>query len=144
MRELSAEENLRIVDAQMEAFNAGDLDRCLGYFSESTVRYAPGLSEPIRGRDALREAIESFLAPFPDMRAEKVSLFAQGDLVCLQAVAAGIHKNPFKGPRGEIPPTNSPVRIPICHVFKVENGEITEDHQYFDVLGFLAQLGVEL
>lgn len=141
---MSAEENLRIVEAQMEAFNAGDLDRCLAHFSEDTVRYAPGLSDPIRGRDALREAVESFVAPFPDMRAEKVSMFAQGDLVCLQAIAAGTHKNPFKGPRGEIQPTNNPVRIPICHVFKLANGQITEDYQYFDLVGFLAQMGVEL
>ncbi|MFQ5910988.1 MAG: ester cyclase [Thermoplasmata archaeon] len=144
MSELSAEENMRVVEAQMEAFNAGDLDRCLAHFSEDTVRYAPGLSEPIRGRDALREAVESFLAPFPDMRAEKVSIFAQGDLVCLQAVASGTHKNTFSGPRGEIPPTNNPVSIRVCHVFQVKDGQITEDHQYFDLVGLLAQLGVEL
>ncbi len=139
---MSVEENVRIVDAQADAFNEGDLDRCLGFYAESVVRYVPGMPEPLRGRDALREVVETFYAAFPDIHAEKVRSFGQGDWVCRENLVTGTHRGPLPTPNGEtIQPKSSPIRIPICHVYRLVNGKIVEDYQYMDMLTLLSQLG---
>ena len=140
---MGLEENLRIVDAQAEAFNARDLGRCLDYYAESIVRHGPGLTEPIKGRAALRDLVETFLTAFPDIHAEKMRTFGQGDWVCRENLVAGTHKGPLLGPGGEtVPATNKPIRIPICHVYRLESGRIVEDHQYMDMSSLMTQLGL--
>lgn len=47
------------------------------------------------------------------------------------------------GPGGEmILATNKPVRSRECYMYTFEGGEITEQHLYAAVLGYIAQLGL--
>ena len=140
---MSVEENIRVANADFEALNAQDWDRYLGLHAESFVLYAPDSPEPRKGRAALREWIQGFVNAFPDLRAETVRSFGQGDWVCVEYNVSGTHKGPLAGPGGEaIPATNKPIRLPGTVVFKVEGGEITEAHEYYDILGMMAQLGL--
>lgn len=140
---MSVEENLKLLDAGLEAYNAHDWDRFLELYAESAVIYSPGLPEPLKGLAALREEIETGETAFPDHRMEKVRAFGQGDWVCVEYTMTGTHTGPFKGPGGEtIPATNKPVRLQGCVVYKFEGGEIMEEHEYSDQLGMMAQLGL--
>ncbi len=140
---MSVEKNLRVGRATTEAFNLRDWDRYLALCAESILRYSPGQAEPMKGRRGLREELEAWVAAFPDIRAETTKIFGQDDWVCEEAVATGTHRGAFHGPRGEmIPATGKHVRLNFCHVYKVENGLVTEDHVYFDQLDMLGQLGV--
>ena len=140
---MSVEENLQVIDADFEAINAQDWDRFLGLHSESHVLYAPDSPEPRKGREALREWIQGYATAFPDLRVETVRSFGQGDWVCVEWVVTGTHTGPLMGPGGEtIPATNKTARVPGSSVFKVEGGEITEDREYYDLLGLMAQLGL--
>lgn len=140
---MSVEKNLRVGRATTEAFNLRDWGRYLALFAESILRYAPGQAEPMRGLRGLREELEAWVATFPDIRAETVRIFGQDDWVCEEAVATGTHRGSFHGPRGEIvPATGKRVKLRFCHVYKVENGLVTEDHVYFDQLEMLDRLGV--
>ncbi|MFQ5908449.1 MAG: ester cyclase [Thermoplasmata archaeon] len=140
---MSVEENLKLVDAGLEAYNAHDLDRFLGFYAESVVNYSPDLPEPTKGLAALREWYEKNETGFPDRRMEKVRAFGQGDYVCLEVVWKGTHKEPMPGPKGEtIPATNKSVKNPITLVLKVEEGKVTEEHTYWDQLATLSQLGL--
>jgi hypothetical protein len=50
---------------------------------------------------------------------------------------------PLEGPGGQtIPAPNKPVRLTFCGVGRIEGGEIAEEHNFFDLLGMMAQLGV--
>ncbi|MEE9164474.1 MAG: ester cyclase, partial [Thermoplasmata archaeon] len=90
-----------------------------------------------------REAAEMFVTAFPDARSKKERSFGQGDWVCQEYTITGTHTGPLKGPGGEaIPATNQPVRLRGCGVYKFEGGEITEEHDYSDSLGMMAQLGL--
>ena len=140
---MSVEENLQVADADFEALNDHDLDRYLGVHAESFVLYAPDSPEPRKGREALREWIQGFVNAFPDLRVERERSFGQGDWVCVEYTVTGTHKGPLPGPGGEmIPATNKAVRLPGSVVFKVEGGKITEAHEYYDILGMMAQLGL--
>jgi len=55
----------------------------------------------------------------------------------------GTHLKPLANPAGPpIPPTNRKIRVANCSVYRVQGGKVVEVHEYFDQLGFLAQLGV--
>lgn len=141
---MSVEENLRTVDALIEALNAHDLKRIDKINAESIVFSAPGLTEPAKGRHAAREYTQTYLTAFPDLHVRKERSFGQGDWAFVEVVATGTHTGPLAGPGGQtIPPTNKPVRLKYAAVQKLEGGEVTEVHLYFDQLEMLTQLGLK-
>src|SRR6266571_5228371 len=79
----------------------------------------------------------------PDLRTQKDRSFGQGDWVCLETTSSGTHKGPLLGPGGQaIPATGKSFRMKVAGVFKLERRRITEVHEYFDLAGFMAQLGL--
>ncbi len=140
---MSVEENLRLVDAAMEALNAHDLDRFAKLHAESVLQYGPPLAEPIKGRAAVRESSEAILKAFPDIRFKKERSFGQGDWVSVEDIFTGTHKGPLSAPGGRmIPATNKPIRVRHSLIAKVEGGKFTEIHSYFDTLELMSQLGM--
>ncbi len=140
---MSVEDNLRVIDEIEKAVNARDWTRFDELHAESIVEYSPQKPEPSKGIDAHRESMQGLITAFPDMRAENVRAFGQGDWVCTEISFTGTHKGPLAGPGGQtIPATNKPVRMTLCGVAKIEGGRITEEHNYFDLLGMMAQLGL--
>ena len=140
---MSVEENLRLVDASIEAINAKDLDRLVGLYATSAIEYDPRLTEPLKGRAAIREFIKPYFTAFPDAHVRKERAFGHGDWICYEAVFTATHTGPFAGPGGQtVPATNKRVRLTGCTVAKVEGGEFTEVHNYFDQLAMMTQLGL--
>jgi steroid delta-isomerase-like uncharacterized protein len=140
---MSVEENMRVIEAAFEAFNARDWDRFDELHAESLVVSGPDSPEPVKGRPAHREWAEGLVTAFPDIRVERQRAFGAGDWVCEEIAAAGTHNGPLKGPGDQtIPATGKLVRLTFCAVTKVEGGQITEEHGYYDRLGMMAQLGL--
>ena len=60
-----------------------------------------------------------------------------------EGIIVGTHTGPLNLPTGEsLPPSGREVRVRSCDVARVENGEITSHHFYFDQMEFLGQLGL--
>ena len=139
---MSVQDNIRITKAALEAFEAHDMDRFVSFMSESVLDYVPGRSEPLKGREAVREDNIGFLAMYPDVTYEITQIFGSGDMVCAQGVVKGTNTGPLPGPDGEqLPPTNKSFRVPACFVAKIEGGKISEIFEYLDRLEFSRQLG---
>lgn len=140
---MGVEENVQIVEEGLEAFNAHDWGRFFSRYHESVVEYAPELTEPVKGVAALRERFENGAEAFPDQRIDGVRTFGQGDWVCLEGVFRGTQTGPFVGPGGRtIPATNKRVELWVALVFKIEAGKVTEEHDYYDNMTFMSQLGL--
>jgi steroid delta-isomerase-like uncharacterized protein len=140
---MSVEENLRVLDEAMEAFQAHDLDRLDRLNANSIIWRSPSSPEGVKGRAAVREFNETFTTAFPDIQIRKERSFGQGDWVCLEGVFTGTHRGPLTAPGGRtIPATNKPIRFRVGFVGKVERGEVTEANVYFDMLALLSQLGL--
>ena len=124
-------------------FNAQDWDRFVANAAESIVTHAPDLEEPLKGLKAYRERFETNVEAFPDQHIETKQVFGQGEWVVLEGIFTGTHEGAFPGPGGqEIPPTHKRVELPLALVFKIEDGKTTEEHDYYDNLAFLSQLGL--
>ncbi len=135
-------ESIRVINEVEKALNGKDLARFVDLHAESVVLYSPDSPEPRKGRAAIREWYGGFLNAFPDLEGKRERAFAQGEWVCVEYMVSGTHKGPLPGPEGEIPPTNRQVRVTNCSVYRVQGGKITEVHEYFDQLAFMAQLGL--
>lgn len=126
-----------------EAFNARNWDSIVKLHAESVIGSSPDRPEPRKGRAAIREEFVAYATAFPDSRLRIERAFGQGDWVCGEFTFTGTHKGPLPGPGGQmVPATNRPLRLTYAVVFKLEDGEITERHEYFDLYGMMVQLGL--
>lgn len=140
---MGVEENIAVVRATDEALMKQDWDALGKLHANSVIVHSPMSPEPTKGRDAHIEGLKELVSAFPDMSVTEVRTFGEGDWVCGEVTMKGTHKGPLPGPAGQlIPPTNKPFRIDLCTVFKLEGGEITEEHTYFDLAGMMTQLGL--
>lgn len=134
---------MRVIDTLLEAYNARDWDSIVKLHAESVIDWSPDRPEPRKGRAAIRDLFVAYATAFPDSRIRKERTLGQGDWVCGQFTFTGTHKGPLCGPGGQaVPATNRPLRLPYVVVFKLEGGQITERHEYFDLYGMMVQLGL--
>jgi steroid delta-isomerase-like uncharacterized protein len=140
---VSVEENLRVAEAAAKALNDRDLDRFESLHLNSVIQRDPMNAEPIKGVKAIRAGIEPFLKAFPDSHLVTERTFGAGDWIAQQGVFLGTHKGPLETPDGQIiPATNRAVRMPIALVARLEDGKFAETNVYYDLAGFMTQLGL--
>jgi len=58
---MSVEENVKVITEAVQALNARDWEGYGAAFSESLVAYAPGLTEPARGRAARLQYVQGII-----------------------------------------------------------------------------------
>ena len=139
---MTVEENLRVIDVFIDAFNERHWDRVVDPHAESVVYWTPDNTEPKRGRAAIRDLFVGYTSAFPDARNRKERAFGAEDWVCVEYMFTGTHMGPLKGPAGKVVQgTMKFVRIPWVSVYKLAGRRITEWHAHWDALGMWVQLG---
>lgn len=141
---MGEEESLKVVEALENALRSRDLEAFANLHAEDVLLHAPDRPEPYRGREAIKEWYGGFVNGFPDMDVKAERLFAQGEWVCGEYRVKGTHTGELPGPAGgdPIPPTHKAVDMASATVYRVQGGKVKEVSEYFDQLGFLAQLGL--
>jgi predicted ester cyclase len=124
---VSTEANLARAVQLQEAWGSHDLDRIASFFHVDFENHQTPF-EPVIGLEAyLRHCAEWFEA-FPDLRFENVSLFGQGDLVCIENRAVGTRNAGFFG-------TDSRSREEVfqsCDVLEFRDGKVACQRGYWD------------
>ena len=106
-----------------------------GVYTDPTGRY--------EGREAIGAYLEGADKPFSDLRMETAGLIEEGDTVVAEWVWRATHTAPLPMPDGtEIPATGKAVEIPGVSVITVRDGKAAEQHDYFDNVTFMTQLGL--
>ena len=140
---MSVEENLRVVEATMQAINDHDLDRFESFHLNSVLQRDPQNPEGIKGSKAVRASLEPFLTAFPDIQLVTETQFGAGDWITQLSHFRGTHTGPLEMPGGQtIPATNKSVRVPVAMVARLEGGKFAEVNVYFDQAAMMAQLGL--
>ncbi len=140
---MSVEDNLRVVEKMVKAYNTRDWDLVAKLHSKSVIGVSPESPEPRKGRAAIQQEFVGFATAFPDSRLQMIRAFGQKEWVSGEFSFTGTHKGPLAGPGGQaIPATNRPLRMEYAVVYKLKDGEITERHEYFDLHGMMTQLGL--
>ncbi|MFQ5552263.1 MAG: ester cyclase [Thermoplasmata archaeon] len=140
---MSVEENVRAVTSKIDQINNRDWEGFDKGHSDSVVIHSPNAPEPVAGLPQHRGYVQALTEAFPDLHLNVETAIGQGHWVSTELVMTGTHKAPLPGPGGQsIPATNKPLRLNYLILVKVEGGELTEEHHYFDRVGMMAQLGL--
>jgi hypothetical protein len=84
------------VDAQVEAYNAGDVDRFLACYTENVVVEDGAGATLMQGRDAMRAEYAPFFAGHPELRGEIVHRLTVGDYVIDEERIHGWQSEPVR------------------------------------------------
>jgi steroid delta-isomerase-like uncharacterized protein len=80
---------------------------------------------------------ETYATAFSDMELEIINEFASGDWSCIEWRGRGTHDGDLQG----IAPTGKHVEGVACNVIQARDGRIYREHDYFDTLTLLQQIG---
>lgn len=114
-----------------EAINERDSGACERLLSEDFVH-----NGETRGRLGQRQAVDYFLAAFPDLRNEIVLILGEDDLVAVHQRWRGTHEGEFLG----VGATGRSVEFTSTAVLKIRDGLIARAWDEIDAEGLLRQL----
>ena len=148
MSNASEEQNMQLMKTLDDAWNAQDWSTFEERHAETVAVFWPAQPNPTRGvKNHRSESIEFFKA-FPDNHIANNPykiLFAKDDYTCSVASFTGTFKGPMKGLDGQmIQPTNKSFKTEFCTVATWEDGKITEERLFYDLVGVMVQIGARL
>ncbi len=130
-----------LADRYGEAWNNQDLDAIVALHAPDGIfhLHVPG-SEPVQGREAIRESFAGSLAQLPDVHFEPVRLRAGADFWVLESRMSGTVAAPIEveGQRLEAPGTR--VEVDFVDVIAVADGLLARKDSYLDGLAFQQQM----
>jgi uncharacterized protein (TIGR02246 family) len=130
-----------LADRYGEAWNSQDLDAIVALHApDGTFHlHVPG-SEPVQGREAIRESFAGSLAQLPDVHFEPVRLRAGADFWVLESRMSGTVAAPIEveGQRLDAPGTR--VEVDFVDIIAVADGLVARKDSYLDGLAFQQQM----
>lgn len=141
---MSVDENVRLDQENLAAWDTHNVDRALSILSDDVVWYDVGSPEPLRGKDAVRQYIQGWFKAFPDMHLEEQNRVVSNDQVAAELSFTGTNSGPLQMAAGTqpLPPTGKRINGKGTYFFKVRNGKAIEVHTYPDLAGMMMQLGL--
>jgi predicted SnoaL-like aldol condensation-catalyzing enzyme len=136
------ETNKKLIQQAYSFFNSGDIKSYGSLFSPDTKNHGV----PV-GREGIVFVVSDIRHTFPDIILKQVEVFAEGDWVISRDIFKGTFKNKATVPHhGGLlmthEPTNKSFAVQHIHLFKIENGLITEHYATRDDVEMYQQLGV--
>ena len=111
----------------LEAWNSHDLDRIAAFFHEDFENHQAPF-EPVIGRDAYLAHCAHWFTAFPDFWIKEVTLFGDGDLVCLESYGGGTRAAEFFGEPG----SGAEEIVHACDVLVFRGDRIALERGYWD------------
>jgi steroid delta-isomerase-like uncharacterized protein len=93
--------------------------------------------------EGVRAYLRGYQKSFPDSGFDITRVVEQGDEVAVEGFWFGTHTGPMQTPDGKtILATNRKVRAPFATFLTIRDGKITSHRGYWDMAGFMMQLGI--
>jgi predicted ester cyclase len=116
-----------IVRALVDAWNGHDVERICAFFHPDFENDQAPLPI-VRGLDAYREHLRRWFTAYPDLKLEIVTLFAEGDLVCLESKATGAAAGSFFG----VEPERGGRANRALDILQLRDGKVWRQRGYWD------------
>jgi predicted ester cyclase len=135
---MSADENKQLVLRWKEELWARrNLDIVDDLCSADFVGHLAGVPEPVRGSDALKKVLSTYLAAFEVDDAPQF-LVAEGDMVVIRDTIRIKHKGEFQGH----PATGKEATLSGTDIYRIVGGKIVEQWVEGNQLDLMQQLGL--
>jgi steroid delta-isomerase-like uncharacterized protein len=141
---MSVQENLKLDDENIAAWNAHDVDRSLAVLSDDITWHDVGSPQPFTGKDAVRQYIQGWFSAFPDMKITVKNRVVTEDQVASEVEFTGTNSGPLKLAPGAapIPATGRKITAKGTYFVHFKDGKPVEVHTYPDAAGMMMQLGL--
>ena len=140
---MSIQDNLKLDDEEIAAWNAHDVERAAMVFPEEIVWIDTGSPQPVKGRDGIRQYLQGWFTAFPDIKITIKNRVATEDQVAAELDFVGTNTGNLQlGPGASIPATGKKVNGRGTYFVRFKNGKPVEVHSYPDLAGMLMQLGL--
>jgi steroid delta-isomerase-like uncharacterized protein len=126
-----------------DAYNNREFDKFTALSSDRLEWVDQATGVKFTGKNAIRMWCQAWVEAFPDARVEVINHFATNDQACTEYIGRGKHTGVLVMGNHRIPASNKTVEFKMCNVIRVADGKIAQGHAYFDLLGFMRQIGVE-
>jgi len=131
------DDTLRVARDCIDALNEGDQERLKGDLAPDAVWHSAATGETIEGGDNVARNLFGYRGTFPDLHEEITNAFASGD----QAVAETVVTGTYEGKNvPTIPGSGRRVTLPLCYLFRVQDGKVARITTYMDYRTLMAQL----
>jgi steroid delta-isomerase-like uncharacterized protein len=141
---MSVQENLKLDEENIAAWNAHDADRSLALLSDDATWHDVGSPQPFSSKDAIRQYIQGWFSAFPDMKVTVKNRVVTEDQIASEIEFMGTNTGALYLAPGVplIPPTGKMVNGKGTYFVRVKNGKAVEVHTYPDAAGMMIQLGL--
>lgn len=126
----------------IEAFNAGDWDRLRDTLAPDADYDEFGTQRHAHGRDEIVAMTRGWKEAFPDAHGTITAAFGTDEEATVEVTWEGTHTGTLASPMGDVAPTQRHFKVPAAEVIKASGGKVVSEHNYFDVLSLMQQLGV--
>lgn len=123
---MAEQENIDLVRRFCAAWSDNDIPAIIDFFADDAVYHNMPI-QPIRGKDAIKGAIEQYMTPFERAEWVLTNIAAAGDLVLTERV------DKFIG-------AEKTVELPVMGVFEINDGKIAAWRDYFDMATWAKQM----
>ena len=140
---MSTESNKAIVRRYFEeVLDKSKLDILDEIVATDCVIHRPETSEPIRGLEAFRSALERILQVYSDFTTIIHDLIAEEDRVACRLSHQAVNRSEWTSRLGTHTVARKSVTWPAIAIFRIRDGKIAEEWVSRDELGMLIELGV--
>lgn len=120
------------------AWSQHDVDRILSFYTDDCVYEDVALGRKMRGREEIRRFVEELFRGVRDFRIEHRAALVSDRGGAAEWVMSGTHSDDLPG----LPATGRRFSVRGASVLELERGKIRRISDYWDMAGFLRQLGI--
>ncbi|HLO33673.1 MAG TPA: ester cyclase [Anaerolineales bacterium] len=140
---MSVQDNLKIDEEEIAAWNAHDVERSLAIFPDDVIWH--DVSSPqAMGKDGIRQYLQGWFSAFPDLKITVKNRVITEDYVAAELEFAGTNSGALQLAPGvpAIPATGRKVNGKGTYFVHFKNGKPVEVRSYPDAAGMMMQLGL--
>ena len=139
---MSVQDNHRIDEAEIAAWNAHDVEQAVAIFPEN-VTWHDTSSPQAMNKDGIRQYLQGWFSAFPDIKLTVTNRVVTEDYVASELEFVGTNRGDLQlAPGASIPATGKIVHGKGTYFVRFENGNPVEVRSYPDLAGMLMQLGL--
>jgi len=122
-----------------EAWYHGNMDLMDQVYAADYVSHRPPFPS-IQGLEAVKQFVAAARQGYSDIQVDYEEMIAEGDTMAYRYTMRMKHTG--VSPSLPIPPTGKDLTLQGCVVVHIREGQVVEEFEYSDYLGYLQQLGV--
>ena len=133
---MSTEQNKQLVERMLTVIGGDNAAGIENIFALNWVNHDPSLP-PMQGREGARQLVSLFASAFSSMYIHIEDAVSEGDKVACRFRFGGVNTGSFMG----MPATGKKVEVTATGIFRIADGQLTDNWVNLDALGMMQQLG---